>query len=153
MKVVLASDHRGFRLKDILKQFLNDRRIETIDVGCFSADSVDYPDYGGPAAEKVSRGECDRGIVMCGSGIGMCIIANKFPNVRCALCHNTQAAQMSRRHNDTNVLSLAADVIDETLARSIVKTWIETEFEGGRHQRRLNKIRAIENQREDDCTK
>ena len=144
MKIVLASDHRGYKLKDVLKQFLNQRQIETIDVGAFSADSVDYPDFGRLAAEKVSQGECDRAIVMCGSGIGMSIVANKVPKVRAALCHDVQAAQMSRRHNDSNVLSLAADKIDETLAQDIVKTWIETEFEGGRHQRRIEKIHSIE---------
>ncbi len=144
MKVVLASDHRGYELKDTLKRFLTQRGIEPIDVGTFSAESVDYPDYGWLAAEKVSRGECERGIVICGSGIGMCIVANKFPNVRCALCHDVRAAEMSRKHNDSNMLSLAADIIDEPLAKKIVKTWIETGFEGGRHQRRIAKIHSLE---------
>jgi ribose 5-phosphate isomerase B len=144
MKIVLASDHRGYRLKDTLKQFLNKCEVETVDVGTFSADSVDFPDFGRLAAEKVSQGECDRGIVICGSGIGMSIVANKVSNVRAALCHDVQAAQMSRKHNDSNVLSLAADNIDEPLAEDIVKAWIETEFEGGRHQRRIEKIHAIE---------
>ena len=145
MKIVLASDHRGYRLKGTLKQFLADRDITAIDVGPFSEGSVDYPDYGGLAAEKVSSGECDRGIVICGSGIGMCIVANKFPHVRCALCHDPESAGMSRKHNNSNVLGLAADKIDEPLALSIVKVWLETDFEGGRHQDRIDKITAIEN--------
>ena len=144
MKISLGSDHRGYALKDTLKQFLADRGVEAIDVGPFSEGSVDYPDYGGLAAEKVSSGECERGIVICGSGIGMCIVANKYPRVRCALCHDVQSAKMSRKHNNSNVLSLAADKIDEPLALNIVNGWLETEFEGGRHQDRIDKITAIE---------
>jgi ribose 5-phosphate isomerase B len=145
MKIALANDHRGYRLKEAVKKFLAGRDIEAVDVGTSSEQSVDYPDYGGLAAEKVSSGECDRGIVICGSGIGMCIVANKYPRVRCALCHDVDAAEMSRKHNNCNVLSLAADKIDETLALKIVRAWLETEFEGGRHQHRIDKITTIEN--------
>ena len=146
MKITLGSDHRGYRLKGAVEQFVAARGIEAIDVGTFSEESVDYPDYGGPAAEKVSRGECERGIVICGSGIGMSIVANKYPHVRAALCHDVQSAEMSRKHNDSNVLSLAADKIDKPLALNIVKVWLETEFEGGRHQKRIDKITTIEKQ-------
>jgi len=144
MKVVLASDHRGYRLKAHLKKFLDKLQIESLDVGTFSSDSVDYPDFGNPAAEKVSSGEYDRGVLICGSGIGMSIVANKSPRVRAALCHDVYTAKMSREHNDSNVLSLGADVVSEESAREILKVWLETEFEGGRHFRRIKKILSIE---------
>jgi len=144
MKVVLSSDHRGYQLKDSLKKFLEERKIEFLDVGTFSADSVDYPDFAMLAAEKVSHGDYDRGILICGSGIGMCIVANKFPGVRAAVCHDVSAAEMSRKHNDSNMLGLGADVINEELARKILHVWLETKFEGGRHLRRIQKISDIE---------
>ncbi|HQO79149.1 MAG TPA: ribose 5-phosphate isomerase B [Thermodesulfobacteriota bacterium] len=144
MKVVLASDHRGYQLKKTLQEFLAQQPVEVLDVGTFSVDSVDYPDFCRLAAEKVSSGEYDRGIVICGSGIGMSIVANKFPGVRAALCHDVLAAEMSRKHNDSNVLSLGADRVDAQRALDIVKIWLETPFEGGRHQRRLEKIQEIE---------
>lgn len=144
MKVVLASDHRGYQLKDSLKKFLEERGIEFLDVGTFSAESVDYPDFAMLAAEKVSHGDYDRGILICGSGIGMCVVANKFPGIRAAVCHDISAAEMSRRHNDSNMLSLGSDVINEELARKILHVWLETKFEGGRHLRRIRKISAIE---------
>jgi len=144
MKVVLSSDHRGYQLKDSLKKFLEERKIEFLDVGTFSADSVDYPDFAMLAAEKVSHGDYDRGILICGSGIGMCIVANKFPGVRAAVCHDVSAAEMSRKHNDSNMLGLGADVITEELARKILHVWLETKFEGGRHLRRIQKISDIE---------
>jgi ribose 5-phosphate isomerase B len=144
MKVVLASDHRGYQLKASLRTLLAEIGIESIDVGTFSTDSTDYPDFGRLAAEKVSRGECDRGIVICGSGIGMSIVANKFPRVRAALCHDAYTARMSRQHNDSNVLALGADLVNEQAAREIVKVWLYTEFEGGRHLRRVEKVLDIE---------
>lgn len=144
MKVVLASDHRGFQLKASLRNLLAERGIEPIDVGAFSTESVDYPDFGALAAAKVSGGECERGIVICGSGIGMSIVANKFPRVRAALCHDVYGARMSREHNDSNMLALGADLVEEPLAREIVKVWLETEFQGGRHLRRAEKIRDLE---------
>jgi ribose 5-phosphate isomerase B len=146
MKVILANDHRGTQLKMRFKEFLDQMHIESFDVGAFSADSVDYPDFGASAAKKVSEGEYDRAVLICGSGIGMCIVANKFPRVRAALCHDVQAARMTREHNDSNVLCLGADVVSEGLAQDILKTWLETEFEGGRHLRRVEKIRDIESQ-------
>jgi ribose 5-phosphate isomerase B len=144
MKIVLANDHRGTRLKMRLKELLDRMDIVSLDVGAFSEDSVDYPDFGAPAAMKVSAGEYERAVLVCGSGIGMSIVANKFPRVRAALCHDVQAARMTREHNDSNVLCLGADVVSEELAEKILKTWLETEFEGGRHQRRIEKIRNIE---------
>lgn len=151
MKVVLASDHRGYQLKDSLKKFLEERKMEFLDVGTFSADSVDYPDFAMLAAEKVSHGDYDRGILICGSGIGMCIVANKFPGVRAAVCHDVSAAEMSRKHNDSNMLGLGADVINEELARKILYVWLETKFEGGRHLRRIQKISEIESRLGKHC--
>lgn len=151
MKVVLSSDHRGYKLKDSLKKFLEERKIEFLDVGTFSADSVDYPDFAMLAAEKVSHGDYDRGILICGSGIGMCIVANKFPGVRAAVCHDVSAAEMSRKHNDSNMLGLGADVINEELARKILHVWLETKFEGGRHLRRIQKISDIESRLGKTC--
>jgi len=146
MKIVLANDHRGYQLKMHLKKFLDRMHIESLDVGAFSADSVDYPDFGAPAAKKVSEREYDRGILICGSGIGMSIVANKFPRTRAALCHDAHAAKMTREHNDSNILCLGADVINEELAQEILKTWLETAFQGGRHLRRVEKIRGFESQ-------
>jgi len=146
MKIVLANDHRGYQLKMHLKKFLDRMHIESLDVGAFSADSVDYPDFGASAAKKVSESEYDRGILICGSGIGMSIVANKFPRIRAALCHDARAAKMTREHNDSNVLCLGADVIHEELAQEILKTWLETAFQGGRHLRRVEKIRGFESQ-------
>jgi ribose 5-phosphate isomerase B len=144
MTIVLASDHRGYQLKESLKKFLEEKGIEFLDVGTFSNDSVDYPDFAMLAAEKVSHGDYDRGILICGSGIGMCVVANKFPGVRAAVCHDVSAAEMSRKHNDSNMLGLGAGVINEELARKILKVWLETKFEGGRHLRRVQKISEIE---------
>jgi len=125
--------------------------MEFLDVGTFSADSVDYPDFAMLAAEKVSHGDYDRGILICGSGIGMCIVANKFPGVRAAVCHDVSAAEMSRKHNDSNMLGLGADVISEELARKILHVWLETKFEGGRHLRRIQKISEIESRLGKHC--
>jgi ribose 5-phosphate isomerase B len=151
MKVVLASDHRGYQLKNSLKKFLEERKIEFLDVGTFSADSVDYPDFAMLAAEKVSHEDYDRGILICGSGIGMCVVANKFPGIRAAVCHDVSAAEMSRKHNDSNMLGLGADVINEELARKILHVWLETKFEGGRHLRRIQKISEIESRLGKHC--
>ena len=125
--------------------------MEFLDVGTFSADSVDYPDFAMLAAEKVSHDDYDRGILICGSGIGMCIVANKFPGVRAAVCHDVSAAEMSRKHNDSNMLGLGADVINEELARKILHVWLETKFEGGRHLRRIQKISEIESRLGKHC--
>jgi ribose 5-phosphate isomerase B len=146
MRIVLANDHRGTKLKRRLKAFLDQMHLESLDVGAFSDDSVDYSDFGASAARKVSESEYDRAVLICGSGIGMSIVANKFPRVRAALCHDVQAARMTRKHNDSNVLCLGADVVSVDLALEILKMWLETEFEGGRHLRRIEKILDIESQ-------
>lgn len=144
MKVALGSDHGGFRLKEEIKRLLDQLQIEYTDFGCACEDSVDYPDYALPVAEKVASGEYDRGILVCGTGIGMSITANKIPGVRCALVHDTFSARATREHNDSNVLALGERVVGPGLALEIVKVWLETEFQGGRHARRVKKIGQIE---------
>jgi ribose 5-phosphate isomerase B len=144
MKVVLASDHRGYRLKESIKRLLSELELHFLDVGTFTPDSVDYPDFGIAAAEKVSQGEYERGILICGSGVGMCVVANKFPGIRAALVRDVYTAEMSRKHNDSNVLALGADLVSEPLAREIAARWLQTKFEGGRHLRRIEKITALE---------
>ena len=142
MKIAIASDHAGFRLKRILKEHFSE--YEFIDVGTDSEDSCDYPDYAVLACEKVISGEADFGIVICGTGIGVSIAANKVKGIRAALCFNEFMADMSRRHNNANVLSLGAKVIDNDLAIRITDIWLKSEFEGRRHERRLQKIVKIE---------
>lgn len=144
MKVVIASDHGGFRLKQEIIKHLKSKNIEYEDYGTFSDESVDYPDYGEKVGEAVVSGKFDRGIVICGTGIGISIAANKVPGVRAALCHDCFSAKASREHNDANVLALGERVIGVELAKMIVDIWLETEFLGGRHERRVCKIGAIE---------
>ena len=144
MKIALAADHGGFELKEHLKQKIKSLGHEMIDLGCSSAESVDYPDYGLDAAKLVSRGEADRAILLCKSGIGMSIVANKVHGVRGALCIDENMAESSRRHNDANVLILSANYLDQVKADKIVGKWLVTDFEGGRHQRRIEKITEFE---------
>jgi len=144
MKIIIGSDHRGQDLKEKIKTYFSEKTFPLIDVGAFDNRPVDYPDLAKEVAEKVSAGICDRGILICGSGIGMSIVANKFPGVRAALCKDRYSAQMSRKHNDANILILGADTTPQALALEIVDTWMKSEFEGGRHQRRLDKIKEIE---------
>jgi ribose 5-phosphate isomerase B len=145
MKIAIGSDHGGFELKEEVVKFLKTRaNIHIEDFGVAGKDSVDYPDYGGKVSEAVSRGAVDRGILICGTGIGMSIVANRYPKVRAALCHDHFTAQMSREHNDANILVMGERVIGKGVALEIVKTWLETAFAGGRHQLRLNKIQDIE---------
>ena len=144
MKISIACDHRGFDLKEELKGFLTGEGFSVEDKGPSSADSVDYPDYGSLAAQPVSSGLCDRGILICSTGIGMSVVANKFPHVRAALCADVETAQQCREHIDANVLVLAGSRMSSETARRIIKTWLETPFEGGRHQRRLDKIASLE---------
>ena len=144
MRVGLACDHGGFGLKEELKAFIKSMGVDPVDLGCFNEDSVDYPDFGILVAEKVSRGELEKGILVCGTGIGMSIVANKFPGVRAALVHELYSARCSREHNDANILVLGGRVVGPGLAREIVKVWLETPFSGGRHQRRLEEIAALE---------
>ena len=144
MKIAIGSDHAGFGLKEKVLEFLNGTGPEIIDCGTKNSASVDYPDFGEKVARMVSSGEVDRGILICGTGIGMSMVANKFPNVRAALCNDLFCARMSRLHNDANVLVLGGRIIGTDLAAEIVRTWLETPFEGDRHMRRLQKIKKIE---------
>lgn len=146
-KIAMASDHGGFALKEILRVYLTEKGYEVEDFGCPSADSVDYPDTAFPAAEAVASGEADRGIVVCTTGIGVSICANKVRSIRCALCTDTESARMTREHNDTNVLALGAKNVTEALAKEIADVWLNTEFSGAeRHARRIGKITQYENQ-------
>jgi ribose 5-phosphate isomerase B len=144
VRIIIGADHAGFFLKEAVKRYLLDRNTEVIDAGTWSDESVDYPDFGSSVAQRVSSGEIERGILICGSGVGMSIVANKFPGVRAALALDADTAVMSRRHNDSNILVLAARRTDESAAEEIVAAWLANEFEGGRHARRLEKIESIE---------
>jgi len=144
MKIAIGSDHAGFGLKEDVLALLTGTAAEVIDCGTNTTASVDYPDFGEKVARMVSAGEVDRGILICGTGIGMSMVANKFPNVRAALCNDLFCAKMSRLHNDANVLVLGGRIIGKDLAAEIVRTWLNTAFEGERHMRRLQKIKKIE---------
>lgn len=144
MKVAIASDHGGINIRNEIMQLMEELNVEYVDLGCECSDSVDYPDYAIPVAEKVAGGEVDKGILICGTGIGMSIAANKVKGVRCALVHDTFSARATREHNDTNVLAMGERVIGPGLARDIAKIWLTTDFEGGRHENRVNKIKAYE---------
>jgi ribose 5-phosphate isomerase B len=146
MKIAIASDHGGLELKKEIIRYLEDKNIEYKDFGSFSTESVDYPDFAFPCAEAVAREEYDRGIIICGTGIGVSIAANKVRGIRAALCHDTFSARMTRMHNDSNVLTMGERVIGPGLAVDIVEVWLNTEFEGGRHKRRIEKIAEYEKQ-------
>lgn len=140
MKIALGTDHAGFRLKEHLKKLLTDLGHEPVDFGCFSEENVDYPTFVRPAAQAVARGECERGIVLGGSGNGEAMCANRVRGVRCALCWSVEVAELARRHNDANVISLGARLVTPELADVIVRTWLCTPFEGGRHERRIRML-------------
>ena len=142
MKISLGTDHAGFRYKEKVKELLVSLGHEVKDFGTWSEEPVDYPLFIRPAAEAVAKGECDRGIVFGGSGNGEAMVANKVRGVRCALCWNEESARLSRQHNDANVLSLGERLVAEELALEIVRIWLTTEFEGGRHARRIAQIEA-----------
>ncbi len=144
MRIAVGSDHRGVELRRRILALLTDLGQEVIDVGTEENGPVDYPDIAAAVASRVSRKEVDRGILICGSGIGMCIAANKFPGVRAAPCHDDLTAEISRRHNDLNVLCLAGDTLGERLVDRLVRIWLNTEFEGGRHARRVQKVADLE---------
>ena len=144
MKIAIACDHGAYEMKERLKLRLTGQGHEIVDCGTNSAESCDYPDYGRPAAQLVARGECDRAILMCTTGIGISMVANKVKGVRCALCHDPWSAEMTRRHNDANALAMGANVVGPGLAERIVDVFLSTEFEGGRHQRRVDKIMETE---------
>jgi ribose 5-phosphate isomerase B len=146
MKIAIGSDHRGFEVKRRIVSLLQRLGHDVIDMGPSSSESVDYPEYAFQVAKAVSEHQVDRGILICGTSIGMCIAANKVPGVRAAPCHDSITAEMSRRHNDANVLCLSADLLGGELVDRMVKIWLETEFEGGRHARRVDRITRFENE-------
>ncbi|MBI4397974.1 MAG: ribose 5-phosphate isomerase B [Candidatus Omnitrophica bacterium] len=146
-KVVIASDHGGVKLKSVLVDYLEKLKIPVQDIGTYSEDSVDYPDYGIRAARRVSEHKNEKGIVICKSGIGMSMAANKVRGVRAALCLNRKMAELSRKHNDSNVLVLGAAFVPGEKAKQIVETWLKTPFEGGRHERRVKKLNDYEEER------
>ena len=142
--IVIGSDHGGVELKDYLVERLRSKRIDVEDLGTNGNDSVDYPDFGRLVALKVAKGEAERGILLCTNGIGMSILANKFPGIRAALVYDLKGATMSREHNNSNILVLGGGVVDRAVAEQIVDLWLQTPFAGGRHQRRLDKIAQVE---------
>ncbi|EKN62942.1 ribose 5-phosphate isomerase B [Schinkia azotoformans] len=144
MKVAIASDHGGIHIRAEIIALMQEMGIEYEDFGCECSNSVDYPDYAIPVAEKVASGEFDRGILICGTGIGMSISANKVRGIRCALVHDVFSAKATREHNDSNILAMGERVIGPGLAREIAKTWLTTDFEGGRHLNRITKITDYE---------
>jgi ribose 5-phosphate isomerase B len=144
MRIALASDHAGYELKSGVADYLRGQGIAFEDYGCGAGESVDYVDYGARAARGVVEGTCDRAILVCGTGLGMGIVANKFKGIRAAPCPSEYAAEMSRRHNDSNCLTLGGRTHSFELALRLVRIWLDTEFEGGRHTRRVQKIRDIE---------
>jgi len=141
--IAVGSDHAGFALKEFIKDYLTTAGFSVEDCGAFSEESVDYTDYGIGVAQKVSAGEFERGILICGTGLGMSMVANRFKHVRAALCHDIFSAMMSRRHNDANILVLGGRVIGSELAREILATWLKTPFEDGRHRRRIEKFDTV----------
>jgi ribose 5-phosphate isomerase B len=147
MQIGLACDHAGFDLKEELKTFLKFLGVKAIDMGTFNEDSVDYPDFGVLVTEKVSRGELEKGILICGTGIGMSMVANKFPRIRAAVANDLYSSRCSREHNDANILIIGGRIVGKDLAKEIVKVWLETPFAGGRHKRRIEKIEALEREK------
>ena len=144
MKIVIGSDHRGYDLRRVVTDFLHSENYEVEEFGAHDKGIVDYPDVASDIAKLVSHGEADRGILICGTGIGMCVVANKFPGIRAASCSNDVIAELSRRHNNANILCLSGDMLGERSCVSLVKTWLETGFDGGRHQVRIEKINELE---------
>ena len=142
--IALACDHGALELKEAVKRHLEEKKIPYRDFGTNTTDSCDYPDFGAVAARAVASGECDRGIVMCTTGIGISIAANKIHGIRCALLSDLMSARLCRQHNDANMMAMGAGVIGQKLALEIVDVWLGTEFEGGRHQRRIDKMTALE---------
>ena len=143
-KIAIGSDHAGFGLKEDILGLLKGLNIDIVDCGTNTTESVDYPDFGARVSELVSSGKVERGILICGTGLGMSMVANKYPNVRAALCNDLFSAKMSRMHNDANILVMGGRVIGKDLAAEIVKVWLSTPFEGERHLKRLHKIKKIE---------
>ncbi len=138
--IAIAADHAGYELKDLLREEIESMGFEVLDLGTNGPESVDYPDYGDAVAEAVAAGRASRALLVCGTGIGMSIAANRHPEVRAALCHNAATARLAREHNDANVLALGARIVDEEVARDCVRVFFTTEYEGGRHARRVAKL-------------
>ncbi|MCX8070826.1 MAG: ribose 5-phosphate isomerase B [Thermodesulfovibrionales bacterium] len=144
MKIAIASDHAGIEMKSTFVSLISEFGHHCVDFGPQDIESVDYPDFAQKVAKEVSEGNFDRGILICGTGIGMAITANKFKNIRAALCNDLYSAKMSRFHNDANIMTIGGRIVGKDLAKEILKVWLNTEFEGGRHNRRLIKIKSIE---------
>jgi len=144
MRIAIGTDHRGFSIRSKVIELVERLGHEVEDVGTYSGEAVDYPDIASAVSGKVSRGEVDRGILVCGTGLGMCIASNKFLGVRAAPCHDDLTAELSRRHNDANVLCLSANLLGERRIDQMIELWLSTPFEGGRHARRIEKISALE---------
>jgi ribose 5-phosphate isomerase B len=149
MRIAIGSDHRGFETRTKVVELVQRLGHEAIDRGAFSPDAVDYPDVAADVARQVTRGEADRGILMCGTGLGMCIAANKIDGIRAAPCYNDIAAELSRRHNDANVLCFSAELLGQALIDRMVEVWLRTPFDGGPHAARLEKIAELERRRKD----
>ena len=144
MKMLIASDHAGFRLKEKLKDYLEKRKIQVKDLGTYSEERCNYPEFASALAEDISRGKHKQGILVCKSGIGNSIVANRYSGVRAALTYSVKAAKLSREHNDSNVLVLGSAFVNEKTAKRILQVWMETKFLGGRHKKRLNQLKKIE---------
>jgi ribose 5-phosphate isomerase B len=142
VKLVIASDHAGYELKEVLKNRFKDR-IEWIDLGPFSKDSVDYPDFAASLAKAIAEGRSEVGVLICGTGIGIAMAANRFPHIRAAVCTSATEARLTRAHNDANVLAMGARIIGEEIAAECLEVFISTPFEGGRHEKRVNKLQTI----------
>ena len=144
--IAIGSDHGGYKLKEEIKKYLDEKEIKYKDLGCKNEESVDYPNIAEEVAKEVQENKCDKGVLICRSGIGMSIVANKFKGIRCALCHDEFTAKYSRMHNDSNVLAIGADDVTVNDAICILRMWLATEFEGGRHKERIDLINKIENE-------
>ncbi len=147
MKIAIGNDHAGYALKQELKRTLQEQGYDVVDYGCYSDTPVDYPIYGKKVGEAIASGECERGILICGTGIGISLAANKIKGIRCAACSEPLSAELSRRHNNANIVAIGARIIGPAVAEAIVEVFLKTEFEGGRHERRVNLISDIENDR------
>ncbi|SHM25511.1 ribose 5-phosphate isomerase B [Caldanaerovirga acetigignens] len=144
MKVIIGSDHFGFKLKEVIKEHIEAKGIEVVDIGVYDESPVDYPDVGVALAERVASGEFERGILICGTGIGMAIVANKVPGVRAAVCHDVYSAERARKSNDAQVMAMGAQIVGPELAKKLVDIWLESEFQGGRSLPKVEKINKID---------